>query len=563
MSETLQSRRTATPRLWVSCQPMRAVALVAALLAVSMARAERILLIPLDSRPASGQFAQMIGAIADVDVQTPPPDTLGRFTTAGSPGGILKWLGEQDMSDVSAVVASADMMAYGGLIQSRAGEVSKEQALSRIDKLIAAVRKTPKVRLYLFSSVMRLVPTATKQARGWRMQLATYYETRDKWQRTGDRRAYRTMLAAGRSVPTAERQRYERTRARDFEVQKALVARAAQHRIDFLILGQDDAKQFGPQVAENLSLQKFANAQEAGGMVFFGEGIDQHAAVLVSRALLKQHDYAPKVRVLYSDDAGRTRYASFESKPVESTLIDQVLASGARIAKDDEASDYTLYVNTPQPRREPFDAWLRGLLADLDAAKPVALADINLGSDGSGDPLLWAWIRDRGRMVKMLSYAAWNTAGNTIGTALPAANVYVLAKKLDVDPLKREMAQKEFLLHRLVNDYAYHKFTRPIAYDMIDSDPKATREETGGVTMYEVNDFVRRDLSKQLERTYEQQFKGQTFLVGDKPYRFTGLSDVSVSLPWPRAYEVRMSFHLNAEPVVAAATNGESGAKNP
>ena len=32
------------------------------------AHAERVILIPLDNRPAAGQFAQMIGAMADVQV---------------------------------------------------------------------------------------------------------------------------------------------------------------------------------------------------------------------------------------------------------------------------------------------------------------------------------------------------------------------------------------------------------------------------------------------------------------------------------------------------------------
>jgi hypothetical protein len=530
---------------------MKVFALVGAALLASLAHAEKILLIPLDSRPASGQFAQMIGDIAGADVRMPPYEALGRFTTSGNPDRALSWLESQDLHDVTAVVASLDTISYGGLIQSRSEGVPVSLALARVDRLVRIVRRSPHTKLYAFSSIMRLVPTATTPARPWRMHHSTYFEMRDKWLRTGDKAAKRKMAASLPLIPKAELDRYQRTRKRNHEVQKGLVARARQRAFDYLVFGQDDAKAYGPFVAETAVLKKLSH--DIGGMVFFCEGIDQHAAVLVSRALLKEHEWAPRVRVLFSDDAGRAKYASYESKPVESSLRDQLLASGARIAGEGEPFDYTLYLNTPQPRRAPFDAWLRTLIDDLDQNRPVAVADINLASDGTGDAYLWAWLRDRSRMMRLLSYAAWNTAGNTMGTAIPSANVYMLARRIGVDALHREVAQKKFLLHRLVNDYAYHKFTRPIAYQLIDADPAATREETYGTTFHEINDFVRRDTEKQLQRTFEQQFRGRRFMAGDKEYEFTEVADVKVVLPWPRAYEVRLSFDLTAQPVATTA----------
>jgi len=42
-------------------------------------------------QPAAGQFAQMIGNIAGIDVRQPPYEDLGRFTNPGSPEAILAW----------------------------------------------------------------------------------------------------------------------------------------------------------------------------------------------------------------------------------------------------------------------------------------------------------------------------------------------------------------------------------------------------------------------------------------------------------------------------------------
>ena len=70
----------------------------------------RIVLLPLDDRPAAGQFAQMIGAIADHEVIMPPKEMLGRFTTAGDTKKIQDWLSIVDYSKIDAIVISVDML---------------------------------------------------------------------------------------------------------------------------------------------------------------------------------------------------------------------------------------------------------------------------------------------------------------------------------------------------------------------------------------------------------------------------------------------------------------------
>lgn len=537
---------------------MRLVATLLAALAAASAFAERILLIPLDSRPAAGQFAQMIGKIAGVDVRMPPYETLGRFTTPGRPDAILDWLAKQDMSDVSAVIASTDMVCYGGLIASRVPDVPAEVAISRARRLVAWAHQNPKVKLYGFSSIMRLAPTATIKASPWRMHLAKYFELKDKWERTGDKDAMRQMKKERLRVPDAEIAKYTAARNRDVLVQKTLITLASHRLFDYLTIGQDDARQYGPFVAETQVLRKLVNELGVGGMVYFCEGIDQHAAMLVSRAILKAHGETPRVRVIPSDASNIALYSAFESKPLWMCLNEQLYASGARPVGPGEECDYTLYLNTPKRRPALFKQFVASIREDLDSGRPVAVADINFGEDGAADPELYWGLWQDNRMMKLLSYAGWNTAGNTMGTAIPAANVYFVARKLPIDPETRELAQKEFLLHRLVNDFAYHHYTRPQAYAMIDTDLHGSREETYGQAFLELNDFVRRDLLKQVDRTFTQQFQGKRFTAGDKEYAFSDIRDVKVFLPWPRAYEVRLSFNLDVLPVSTSASTTNS-----
>ncbi|MEJ7616088.1 MAG: DUF4127 family protein [Pyrinomonadaceae bacterium] len=106
------------------------------LAALSMARANadarplaRVLLITLDDRPPCLQVTQMIGDIGDAEVVAPPRALLGRFTEAGQPDEIARWVNGQKLHEFDAVVVSLDMLAYGGLVNSRVNSTPLAVAL--------------------------------------------------------------------------------------------------------------------------------------------------------------------------------------------------------------------------------------------------------------------------------------------------------------------------------------------------------------------------------------------------------------------------------------------------
>ncbi|HEY3779593.1 MAG TPA: DUF4127 family protein [Fimbriimonadaceae bacterium] len=519
-------------------------------LITSLARAEKIVLVPLDSRPASGQFAQMIGKIANCDIVMPPYEDLGRFTNPGVPEYILDWLEKLDFTDVKSVVVSTDMIAYGGLIASRTPDTSLATAMHRLRRLEEIRQAHPSVRFYGFSSIMRLYATGTKSSARWAMPLGRYEEAKDRYREEGTTALFQSAQALGAKLPPALISWYEAARLRDFTVQQELLRMTKKGLFDYCILGQDDAKQYGPFIPETRKLHSEVDDLAIGGRIYFCEGIDQLSNVLVSRALLRQTDWIPRIRIVYSDPDGKMKIASYESKDIEDSLADQIFASGARpIDENDPTCDYTLYVNTPGRNEDKFQAFLMDLNNDADHGIPAAVADIDLAKDGTADPELFNSLLQNGRMTKLLSFAGWNTAGNTMGTTIPAANVYLFAKKTGTDALERETAQREFLLHRFVNDYDYHKFTRPVAYKLIDATPTANREETYGKDFVMINDFVKRDLNKHLIDTFDQEFLGQKFTADNKEYEVSGLDDVKIFLPWPRVYEVRIEFKFQTKEV--------------
>lgn len=517
-------------------------ALAASLLAATTQPA-RVVLAPIDDRPATGQFARMIGAIAGVDVQTPPQELLGRFTTPGNPDAVLSWLERQNLNESQAVVVSAEMVCFGGLVASRTDATPLEAAMARLDRLRDIRRANPDTPFYVFATIPRVLPTATLETAPWRDRLGTYVTLREQVRagQSVDRQAWAT---AKRRAPAARVAAYDRMRRRNEAVLVRLIQDTADGVYDYLTIGQDDAAPTGPHVPEGRRLRALVERLGIGGKVYFCEGIDQHSNVLVSRAALRAAGWQPRVRLVLSDPPAARRPAPYESKPLVKSLEDQLLASGARPAVEGQPADYTLYVNTPKPPRDSFERFCTALAADLATGEPCAVADVNLGEEGVSDERLFRAIWQSPNAADLLAYAGWNTAGNTLGTAIPAANLAVLARRNGLGTAA-EAARRTFLLHRFANDFAYHKLVRPIAYNLVrELQPKQPPFEVRGEALALADSFARRAMRSYVERYFRERFQQEDPETGRPLWR---LSPVEAGLPWPRVYEVRLEFAVVAD----------------
>lgn len=509
----------------------------------------RLLLVPLDDRPATGQFAQMIGSISGYTVELPPESLLGRFTRPGDPEAIQQWLESQEMSRYDGVILSSDMLLFGGLIASRKHQVSLEQSRERLQKFLSWHDSWTSKPLYVFSSLMRLAPTSESGNATYRENLRRLAIVQERLTRSIGLTDLISYLALANRVPKSAINDYFSARQRNMTLHQDLMRATARGNIDFLIVGQDDAQREGPQSEEKLRLIRQAQALGLGERIYFCEGIDQQSNMMISRMILKRLGWQPRVRIVLSDPLGAKVTPIYETSPVDESLKSQILASGAVVAGPGEDYDYSLFVNTPQPRALQFRQFLDELRNEIEQGFPVAVADINLGKTGTADPELYNALLENNLAVRLLSYAGWNTAGNTLGTAIPAANVYLAARKEgQFDPLTRELNQRAFLLHRLVNDFEYHRFTRPAAYGIIDQ-LQASRDEVYGEAFLETNNYVQKDIANRLRSMFDRQFAQQPFFAGNKEFVLNGIRRLDVNLPWPRAYEVKIGFELEAQEV--------------
>lgn len=509
---------------------MRPILLFLALCFAALARSEQVILIPADDRPACTQFVQMVGAMDDIDVIIPPAEIIGKFTTPGDPDKILDWVAKQDLDKCVGVILSADMLCYGGLVASRVHKTTLEQAQKRLDRLFQIKRAHPKTKFLAFSAIMRLNATATAENASWRDALRHFIVQPNAESRS--------------KVPAGVIEDYFAARKRDVQIQKKLIDLAARSTLRFLALGQDDTTVNGPHLNEVQELKQYASAKSANARVKYIQGVDQVALVLLSRLLLERDAYKPRVQVVYADPAARSKVAIYEAVPLARSLADQLETSGSVVVPADETCDYVLYINTPGSTNQQAANLVQKIRQQVGTGLYAALADANLGDNGRADERLFRGLSENREAGGLLSYAAWNTAANTFGTTVPAANIALLAEQNKVDPLKRVPARLKFLVHRLANDFGFNTMTRSQGYALLGANPTTSRDETYGPELKEVEKFVQQDLARRVRQIEFDFVKGQKFNVGEKWYMFGTVENIGIELPWPRLFETKLDFDL-------------------
>lgn len=519
----------------------------------------RVLLLPLDDRPAVAQFAQMIGAIADYEVIMPPKDMLGRFTTPGDTKKIQDWLSIVNYSKIDAVIISVDMLAYGGLVASRVADTTQAEALKRLEIFRWLKHKHPEVPIYAFNVLMRVAPTASAETRVWRDDLARWAELMDRVPKTNDTKLAEELEQLKKKLNRSLTDDYLTARRRDLQINLAMIKLYEERIIDNLIFLQDDAREYGLHRHDQLILRERLKALGFDDEIPIYNGADEGAMSLVSRAILDRQKQKIKVAVVYSSEKGRKVIAPYEDHPLEFTVEHQLQAAGSVLVADPAQADYTLYVNARETEDKEFDAFLKQLLGDLQANKPLVLADVLFrrpDEGGADERIIKALAREKA-LDKLLAFASWNTPGNTLGTAIPAANLRVFAKQLANSlndaperAARAQVAHLEFLLHRFAGDYLYHDMVRLDINTQLRKPPALPADEFTEEIYQRINKQVQDKLQPLIEKLFAENFQGRTYLLGtfsDKKYevKIESLHDLKIYLPWPRTFESAIEYRFS------------------
>ncbi|MCP8615911.1 DUF4127 family protein [Salirhabdus salicampi] len=513
-----------------------------------------LLMVPLDDRPANLYFPQQVGKTAGVNVVTPPKEMLGYFTTPGDGQQISEWL-LKHAEDADGFVISTSMLAYGGLIASRTGVKSLEDAMLNIEVIKQLKEKYPEKPLYVYDTIQRLAVTAiSDEYLQYYSQIQSWAILYDQVHNLGMEEHREDLEELERIIPAEVLEDYKAARARNHEVNKTLIDWVDEGHIDYLILAQDDAAPHGLHRAEREVLVEKAESLHVNDQVSVFPGADEVDVVLVSRFVTNLFNTSSKIHITYGGVHGSEWIAPYEDTTFDINVEKHILAAGSVITNNPSEADIHLVLNTPQKdhdRQAEIDKLIGKIQSLIDEGKKVAIGDVRLVNRADG-PFVTR-LAEQIDLTKVHAYSGWNTAGNALGITLGhaiARDSFVTQEAGFGVPLyeKTAKAHYEFLLHRFAKDQGYKNVVHSAA-NAYAASLGASPWNLG--TYYDVvNDFVIENLTAETEKWYNH-FDGKQVYIGTRGekdfYRtIDRLVDVHVQLPWPRTFEAELepTLHL-------------------
>jgi hypothetical protein len=405
------------------------------------------------------------------ELVVPPEELLGHLRRPAERDTLVAWL-SREAPGMAGFVLSMDMLVYGGLVPSRFIDDAQEALLRRLLWLRELRAAHPGKPLYAFASTMRISRSldAEEEKPYWSehgLALWAWSFHQDRWSRLGQPADERLTREAAASVPDAIRQDYLATRARNHAITRCMLQLVREGVIDRLVLPQDDTAEFGLNIAERRALQAEVAALGLQDRVPIYPGADEVLHTACAHAVQRLSD-RPPLRVALSamrSESPAALVPRYEDRPLAESVPSQVAAAGARLVDDASQADIVLALYTqgtvqgdwalqqPLPQREPVDAsWLDSLAAHQRAGRAVAVADLAFAN--GGDPWFVHALARRLELRSLAAYAGWNTAGNTLGSAL--AQALVAHGQLD-DP-----AHRHNLALRLAEDVLWQAELRQV-----------------------------------------------------------------------------------------------------
>jgi hypothetical protein len=497
----------------------------------------RVLLIPLDDRPPCLQFPIKMGLIGDVEIVTPPRPLLGRFTQFGKCDSIREWLKTQNLQKFDAAIISMDMLAYGGLVASRVNATPLEIAENRLKILEYIRQKAPKIKIYGSSVIMRLAPTGDGKNEAYREKLS-------RW---ADISPYAENMEMTekleKEIPEEALNNYKNARKRNLQINLLAVKLAEKQVFDYLILSQDDAKPKGIHVQDRETLVETVKRLNLGEKVAIQPGADEVSMLLLARSMTDKYNYHPSVKAIYTSDSVAQKVMPFEDRPLSKTVSFHLKAVGAKEVQTVQEADIVFYVFATRFEKGRATSFSNEIIdfTKNNPKKGLIIADIDPRGDvQGGDTTFTENLKRQHVFSKSYGYACWNTAGNTIGTALPHGILYGISNHALPKKKKRtkrtESAQQWFMLNRLLDDYTYHSIVRPMALKKI----KENKWNSLRLTPQQ-NQEIEADCTKILETIALNLAQNYRNREGGMKLK---LSNFSFTLPWLRTFEAEIDFNL-------------------
>lgn len=510
---------------------------------VSAAAKGKLLFIPHDNRPISGEESADVVRAMGYEVIMPPQELLsGGTEKPGRPDALWAWAREH-VRGAQAAVISSDAMIYGGLVPSRKHEIPEQVLSGRAAQFARLRQENPGMRLYAFGSLMR---TPVNGAAAGQEEPPYYQEygadlfrvsaLEDKAETVGlDAEEKQELARRRQAVPADVRQDWLARRDKNLSVSRRMIDLTRQGVFSYFVIGKDDNAPLSQTHREGRMLEQYAVGLPETKFQLQA-GIDEFGVLLLSRAVNDIERQIPFIYARYNEGMGADTVPSYSDSRIGASVRAAVLAAGGMMVRSPERADLVMLVNTNKDGRtgeanviSPSEgtllndgqdraatrAFVRMVKRYAEAGRPVGIADIAFAN--GADNALMRHLRDEGLLYRIRSYAGWNTATNSTGFAI---GMGLLSTRMSDEACDR------LLTRRYLEDWGYQANVRTgLAADLAQFRRPDVYANPGS---YETGITAR--ITSRM-----RQFAARNL----PPY--SGLDTLRAVLPWHRLFEV--DFH--------------------
>jgi hypothetical protein len=430
--------------------------------------------VPMDTRPVCKDYTVATMKAAGWDVLVPPEELLSSADRDGQPDKLLEWL-EQNTPKAVAVVASADALIYGGLVDSRTHHIEPSVLQSRVERLLSLKKKVHSPDIYVFVTIMRspkasAAPVEPVYYQEWGGKLFRHGALRDKVELQGlSRKENQELQELNRTIPRNVIADYYDRRRTNIRTSELLLHGIESDSFNYLLVGRDDTNPLSQAHKEARYMSSLVSNFSNSKIRFFS-GADQLGLVLLTQAANRLTFTTPLVYTEFGNGKGGETVPTYEDDTVAESARQHIFAAGAFPSKNAATADYVLLVNTPYNGKtlEASDAKNNGVadkntkaFADkvqsyIERGKKVIVSDSAYGN-GADNALVKELFR-RGLAYQVAAYGGWNTSGNTLG--------FALSQGME-SPFYEGNAAKDLLTVRYLDDWAYQANARMDVYQHV------------------------------------------------------------------------------------------------
>ena len=499
---------------------------------------KKVLLVPLDSRPPCGQLVADNGRTAGIEIILPPSETMDFYTLPGDTSKMRKWLYDE-IKNCDEAIISIDQLLYGGLIASRNKPIKDEDITALAEYLKKLHGDNPNIKIHAFSILPRMNPPDFVEKYQDRKKLMEWSRLVHKYDDNPLSETAEKIQILEREIPAEQIKTYTEIYNRNLRLNCLLANLVADGTLEDLTFGQDDGEVYS---LPNLKLKEFMHYlhknQIAKDKLAIVHGADEVALSILTNIISRSNSF--KVYVDYSSEKAATKVMPYMAICNQDTAHERLNFHHDVIVSTPEEADYILFISATDEEtmdRRRYNA--EKLLDYQQRGKPVALVDLSKNFIAQ-EALLPILLKENFPVNSLIAYAGWNTASNSIGTAVSQAEIYLTALNQGLEQDRVVYSNLNNLNNRICEDYYYLK-------DVIDL-VNINLKKKGYSNVYDLDlehnykwavDMMEAAMKQRLVQYKASVAFTKSFWLQNTEYAVTDMQ-ISSYFPWPRTFEINL-----------------------